>query len=187
MPPGGAEVEIAVLFSDVRGSTSLGEQLGPAEFAALLNKFYDVATITLLEHEGTIDKMVGDEVMALFIPGFCGPNYRLHAVRAAEALIRAIGYREGSEPLLPVGVSIHAGPAYVGKVGSGGVTDFTALGDTVNTAARLQAIAGAGEVLLSEVLFQAVAEHYPQLEQRVVTLRGKEEPFAIRVLHCGAR
>jgi adenylate cyclase len=134
LPPGGAEVEIAVLFSDVRGSTSLGEQLGPA-----------------------------------------------------EALIRAIGYREGSEPLLPVGVSIHAGPAYVGKIGSSGITDFTALGDTVNTAARLQGIAGAGEVLLSEVLFQAVAEHYPQLEQRVVTIRGKEEPFAIRVLHCGAR
>jgi adenylate cyclase len=76
---------------------------------------------------------------------------------------------------------VNSGRTYVGNVGGHGVVDFTALGDSVNTAARLASAAGAGEVLLSESVYAAVAEQFPNLEQRTLTLRGKEAPFAVRV------
>ena len=91
---GGAEVDIAVLFADVRGSTALGEQLGPQAFAATLNRFYHAATEALTQHDAIVDKLIGDEVMALFIPGVCGPEYRRHAAEAALALLHAVGYGE---------------------------------------------------------------------------------------------
>lgn len=175
-------MDIAVLFADVRGSTGLGERLPPSAFAALMNRFYHTATEVLLAHDAVIDKLVGDEVMALFIPGFCGPEYRRIAAQAGEGLVKAMGYGGPSEPWLPLGVGVHAGLAFVGNVGGAGVTDFTALGDTVNTAARLQGEAREGEVVLSETIYQAAAESYPDLEQRVLTLRGRAEPLAVRVL-----
>lgn len=186
MPPGGAEADIAVLFADVRGSTRLGERLGPSGFAALMNRFYQAATNVLIAHDAIVDKMVGDEVMALFITGYCGSEYRRLATQAGEALLRAVGYGGTSEPWLPVGVSVHSGPAFVGNVGSGGVIDFTALGDTVNTAARLQSEAAGGEMVLSEAVYQAVADRYPDLEQRTLTLRGKDEPVVVRVLRLAS-
>ncbi|MBI4504299.1 MAG: adenylate/guanylate cyclase domain-containing protein [Chloroflexi bacterium] len=182
MPPGGAEVDVAVLFADVRGSTGLGERLGPGAFASLLNRFYEAATNVLIAHDAIIDKMVGDEVMALFVPGYCGPGYRRLAAQAGEAVVRAVGYGQAGEPWLPVGVAVHAGPAFVGNVGGAGIVDFTALGDTINTAARLQGQAAAGEVVLSEEVYQAVAERYGDLEKRVLTLRGREAPLAVRML-----
>lgn len=185
LPPGGAEVDIAVLFADVRGSTSLAERMGPAEYAALLNRFYRVATAVLIAQEAVIDKMIGDEVMALFIPGFCGPEYRRRAAFAGDALLRALGYGADTAPWLAVGVGIHAGLAFVGNVGGAGVTDFTALGDTVNTAARLQAEAAAGEVVFSEPVYGAVADRYPGLDTHLVQLRGRDEPLAVRILRLG--
>ena len=186
MPPGGAEVDIAVLFADVRGSTGIAERLGASAFAALMNRFYRAATDVLVAHDAIIDKMVGDEVMALFIPGFCGPEYRRAAAQAGEALVRAMGYGGAGEPWLPLGVGVHAGIAFVGNVGGGGITDFTALGDTVNSAARLQGEAKGGEVVLSEAAYQAVAANYPDLERRELTLRGRDEPMAVRILRPGA-
>lgn len=185
LPPGGAEVDVAVLFADVRGSTSLAERMGSAGFAALLNRFYRVATEVLIAQEAIIDKMIGDEVMALFIPGFCGPEYRRRAAFAGDALLRALGYGADPVPWLPVGVGIHAGLAFVGNVGGAGVTDFTALGDTVNTAARLQAEAAAGEVVFSESVYEAVADLYPGLDSHLIELRGRDEPLSVRILRPG--
>lgn len=182
MPPGGAEVDLAVLFADVRGSTGLGERLAPSLYAALMNRFYHAATQVLLAHDAVIDKMVGDEVMALFIPGYCGAHYRRLATEAAEALVRSVGYGGTEGPWLSVGVGVHAGMAFAGNVGGSGVMDFTALGDTVNTAARLQAEAAGGEVILSEALYPEVALRHPILEQRTLELRGREEPLMVRVL-----
>jgi adenylate cyclase len=181
LPSGGAEVDIAVLFADVRGSTTLGEQLGPQAFAATLNRFYHAATEALIHHDAIVDKLIGDEVMALFIPGICGPEYRRRAAEAALALLHAVGYGAPSGPWIPIGAAVNSGRTYVGNVGGHGVVDFTALGDSVNTAARLASAAGAGEVLLSESVYAAVAEQFPNLEQRTLTLRGKEAPFAVRV------
>lgn len=86
LPPGGAELDIAVLFADVRGSTMLGERLEPAEYASLLNRFYAAATESLIRYNAIIDKLIGDKVMALFIPEFFGPNYVRRAADAALAL-----------------------------------------------------------------------------------------------------
>ena len=156
--------------------------MGPGKFAMLLNRFYGAATNGLSAHDAIIDKLIGDEVMALFIPGSAGQAYRRASVLAAEAVIRAVGYGTDEEPWMPVGIGVHAGPAYVGKVGSGNVNDFTALGDTVNVAARLQAEAVAGEIVISEPVYQEVATRYPDLEQQAVTLRGKNEPFSVRTI-----
>jgi adenylate cyclase len=181
LPQGGVELDIAVLFADVRGSTALGEKLGPQAFAAALNRFYQAATETLIHHDAIVDKFVGDEVVALFIPGVCGPEYCRRAAQAAIALLRAVGYGEPGGPWIPIGAAVNSGRTYVGNVGGGGVVDFTALGDSVNTGARLASSAGPGEALLSESVYDTVAGQFPNLERRVLTLRGKEAPVAARV------
>jgi adenylate cyclase len=170
MNPGGAEVDVAVLFADVRGSTALGERAAPTEFAELLNRFYGAATDALLEHDAVIDKLIGDEVMALFIPGVAGPDYRRRAVDAGRDLLAAVGYG-GGEQWLDLGVAVHAGLAFVGNVG-GAVVDFTALGDTVNTAARMQGHAAAGELLVSAGVADEAVAGAPR---RTLEIRGREE------------
>jgi adenylate cyclase len=186
MPPGGAEVDIAVLFADVRGSTAMAEKIGPSAFAARMNRFYLTATEVLVRHDAIIDKLVGDEVMALFIPGICGQRYRRRAAEAALALLRAVGGDTSDASHVPIGVAVNSGVAYVGNVGSENVVDFTALGDTVNTAARLASSAAAGEVLLSEPVYGAVAEQYGDMERRTLALRGKEAAVTVRVMHRSA-
>ncbi|MGH8012982.1 MAG: adenylate/guanylate cyclase domain-containing protein [Candidatus Binataceae bacterium] len=169
------------MFADVRGSTRMGEQLGPAAFATMLNRFYRAATEVLVRNDALIDKLIGDEVMALFIPGVCGPHYRRRAVETAVALMRAVGYGPLSAPWIPIGAGVHSGLSFVGNVGGGDISDFTALGDPVNTAARLAAVAAGGEILLGEPVYAAAAEQLPNLERRTLTLQGKEAPFAVRV------
>ena len=182
LPPGGAELDIAVLFADVRGSTSMGERLDPSAYAGLLNRFYSAATEVLVQHDAIIDKLIGDEVMALFIPGICGLQYRRNAVLAAVALLKAVGYGRPEGPWIPLGIAVNSGMTYVGNVGGTGVVDFTALGDPVNTAARLTSSAQAGEILLSDSVYAEVAALYPDAETRTLDLRGKEAPVTVRVL-----
>jgi adenylate cyclase len=172
LPPGGAEVDIAVLFADVRGSTALGEHTPPREFAALLNRFYAAATETLLRHDAVIDKLIGDEVMAFFVKGISGPDYRNSAVRAGIDLLRAVGYGTPQGPWIRVGAAINAGLAYVGNIGNT-VVDFTALGDPVNIAARMQALASAGELLIAS----GASDQLPgQLPTRTLAIRGRDKP-----------
>ena len=184
LPCGGAEIDIAVLFADIRGSTGIGERLGPSEFARVLNRFYRTASENILAHNGMIDKMIGDEVMALFIP-FSGPDYRRAPVHVAEGIMRDVGYGGAMDPWLPLGIGIHAGTAYVGKVGTVGVNDFTAIGDTVNVAARLQAEAKAGDIVLSETVYEGVNDRYPELEQMTISVRGKDDAVSIRTIPPG--
>jgi adenylate cyclase len=179
-------VDIAVMFADVRGSTSLAESMDATAYAALLNRFYKAARDVLVGHHAIIDKMIGDEVMAFFIPAASGAEYHRVAVQAANELSRAMGSGSAEGAWIPVGIGIQAGSAYVGKIGGDGVHDFTALGDTVNTAARFQAQAAAGEIVISEALYQEVATEYPSAEQRTVELAGKQEPVAIRVVQVNA-
>jgi adenylate cyclase len=177
LPAGGLEVDIAVLFADLRESTALAEQVGPVEFASLLNRFYRISTGVLIAHDAIIDKLIGDEVMALFIPGITGSAYRREAAIAATELLAALA----GEPSLRVGVAVDAGVAYVGNVGSDGVVDFTALGDPVNTAARLQAQAVAGELVLADHVYEEVADLLPDAEARTVSVRGRQLPIDIHV------
>jgi adenylate cyclase len=182
--PGGAEVTLTMLFADIRGSTALAEKMNAAEFSRLLNRFYAAATDVLVKADAFIDKFVGDEVVALFIPGYAGPEHARRGVEAAQELLRVTGHGRPEGPWLPVGVGVHTGVAYVGTVaGAGGAAaDFTALGDNVNVAARLASKAGAGEVLVSEATCQAAG--LDGGEKRDLELKGKSDLVSVRVLRC---
>jgi len=181
---GGAEIELSFLFADVRGSTALGERLSPTNFSELLNRFYEVAARVVVDHEGLVDKFVGDEIVAMFPPSFAGPEHAAVAVDAARAILEKTGHGAASEPWIPVGAGVHTGIAFVGSVGEGGVTDFTALGDAVNVTARLASAAGAGEILVSRPTSTAAGITSGDFEQRHLTVRGRSEPIDVIVLRA---
>jgi adenylate cyclase len=182
--PGGAEIEISMLFADVRGSTGMAEHLRPAEFSRLLNRFYAAATHVLIHADAWVDKLVGDEVIGLFIPGFVGPEHPHVAIHAAQQLLKAVGFGEPNGPWLPIGIGVHTDTVFVGTVGAEGVIDITALGDGMNTTARLVSNAAAGEILVSEAAFKKSRLSIDPLEERELKLKGREEPIRVRVLHA---
>ena len=113
--PGGAEVEVSVLFADVRGSTGVAERMSPADFRGLLNRFYQAAAQSVDKELGVVDKFLGDGVLALFIPGFGGPDHAHQAIQAGTEILRVTGNASGNEhPWLPIGAGIHTGIAFVG-------------------------------------------------------------------------
>ncbi|HEX2706828.1 MAG TPA: adenylate/guanylate cyclase domain-containing protein [Solirubrobacterales bacterium] len=133
---GGVEMGVGILFADVRGFTSLAERQAPDAVATLLNRFYASAVDVLCEH-AIIDKLVGDQVMALCLPRIFPGEPAHHMVADAGALLAAAGYGE-DRPWVKLGIGLDFGTAFVGNVGSGDVKDFTAIGNVVNTAARLR-------------------------------------------------
>jgi adenylate cyclase len=172
--PGGAEIELSLMFADVRGSTGLAERMSAAEFSRLMARFYGAAADVVDRRNGIVDKFVGDQAMALFIPGFAGADHATDAIVAAHELLDATGHAEG-DPWIPVGAAVHTGLAFVGTVGEGDAFDFTALGDPVNTAARMAASAGIGEILVSRKAAQAAGLETAGLESRTLELRGRAE------------
>lgn len=178
--PGGAEIELSLLFADVRGSTALAERMSPAEFSKLLRRFHTAASNIVIDTDGLVDRLVGDEIIGLYLPNR-GPDHAHRALHAAFDLLEATGHRSRGGPWLPVGAAVHTGIAYVGAVGLGHARDFTALGDAVNVAARLASAAGAGEVLVSEDAYAHAGVDLGQLEMRRLTLKGKSEPIDVRV------
>jgi adenylate cyclase len=172
--PGGAEVEISVLFVDVRGSTAIAEHMPPADFSRLMARFYGAAADVIDEQDGIVDKFVGDGAVALFIPGFAGSAHAANAIAAARGLLEQTG-NDGTEPWIPVGAGVHTGRSFVGAVGEGDARDFTALGDTVNTAARLTGRAAAGEILISAEAAAAGGLETTGLERRTLELRGRKQ------------
>jgi adenylate cyclase len=184
---GGAEVECSLLFADVRGSTGLAERIGSAAFSTLLGRFYGVASAAIVDTDGIVDKFVGDEVVGLYVPVFAGTRHAAAALRAAERILEGTGHGRDEGPWVPIGIGVHAGPAFVGTVGGvGEVRDFTALGDTVNSAARLASEAAEGEALVSEDSLASAGLGAGDLEQRVLTLRGRSAPLAVRVARIGS-
>lgn len=184
MPMGGAEIQIGVLFADIRGSTALAERVGPQSFAQLLNRFYQASVEALIPHGTLIDKMVGDEVVALFLP-LIGPDYLQRAAIAAVDLQHAVGAGSPGGAWLPLGIGVHVGPAVVGKFGKGNISDFTALGDTMNTCARLQAEAKAGEIVISEEALEGTSIDCSGAERATLALRGREQSLTVRVIRVG--
>lgn len=167
--PGGAEIEITALFADIRGSTGLAETMSPVEYSAAVNEYLRVASHAIREPNGLVDRLLGDGIMALFIPGFVGGAHAPVAVEAARSILRTVN--------MPVGVGLHTGPAWVGFVGGvDEVRDFTALGDAVNVASRLGSEAGAGEILYSDATATAAGISTDGLAARRLELRGRVEP-----------
>jgi adenylate cyclase len=181
-PVGGEEIEVGVLFADVRGYTARVESASPEEAATLLAPFYRAARDVLMRKDAVIDKLVGDEVMGLFIPLFIGEDAIRKMIEAGIELLEqtaAVG--------LEVGAGADFGLAFVGNVGEEEVKDFTALGDVVNTAARLQAQAQPAQLILSERVYEAVRDRFPAVEPVALELNGKAEPVPAYVIDAVAR
>ena len=174
----GAEVDASLLFADVRGSTALAETMRPRDFRARMDGFFRLASEAVIANDGFIDKFVGDEIIAIFIPALNGAQHASHAIEAARHIVRDAREREG----LPVGAGINSGVAYVGAVGDGTEVEFTAMGDPVNVAARLASAAGAGEVLVSAAAADVGKLDGSALEHRSLDLKGKSEPVDVVVI-----
>jgi adenylate cyclase len=168
----GAEVEISMLFADVRGSSKLARQMPVWDFTRLMNRFYKVSTDVLVDADAIIEKFVGDEVVGLFIPFLAGREHARRAVEAAEELLRATDHGSPEGPWCPLGAGVHTGTAFVGMVGSGGSSDFTALGDPVNIAAHLASQAAIGEILVTDRAAAMAALPGDGLERRHLSLKG---------------
>lgn len=180
---GGAEVQLTMLFADVRGSTTIAEKMGAAEFSRLMNRFYAAANRVLVDHDAFIDKLVGDEVIGHFLPGFAGEGHSRKGVDAAKELLNATGHNDSSGPWLPVGVGLLTGIAYFGTVGTVDTfSDVTALGDSVNVTARLASAAGPGEILVTDDTAKAADIDVTGLEVRKLDLKGRTEPVSVYVL-----
>jgi adenylate cyclase len=173
-PPGGLTTETGVLFADLRGFTSLSEKSEPQAVSALLRRFYACAEDVLFP-EAIIDKLIGDEVMALYLPMYG----RLEAPAAimleqARKLLRRVGYGTREGPFAEVGIGLDLGEAFVGNVGERSLFDFTAIGDVVNVASRLQGEARGGEIVLSARLASQLDQ--PPGERVELELKGKDLP-----------
>jgi adenylate cyclase len=156
------------------------------EFSRLMNRFYTAASHVLIQTDAMVDRLLGDEAIGLYLPGFAGPQHPRKAVEAAGELLRMTGHADSRGPWLPVGIGIHTGQAYVGVVGGEQSTmDFTALGDNVNITARLASEAGPGEILVSDAAYAAAGLDLGDLEQRHLDLKGKSDPVGVRVLRLG--
>jgi adenylate cyclase len=178
---GGAEIDCSFLFADVRGSTALAESMSASDFRGLLDRFYGIATRTVVAHDGSVDKFVGDELVAMYFPLLSGDRHAERAVATAKTLLEATGHGSADGPWLPLGAGVHTGPAWIGAVGDGERTELTALGDTVNTTARLASVAGVGEILISAAAAET-SDLEPGLERRSLQLKGKAQPTDVVVL-----
>lgn len=180
---GGAEFELSMLFADVRGSTSLAEQMGTTAFTRLIDRFYKSATDVLVNSDALVDKLVGDQVTGLYVPGFAGQDHARTAIEAGKLLLAVTGHGDDDGPWIPVGVGIHTGTAYVGAVGSrDGLVDITALGDAANTGARLASAAATAEIVVSEAAMNASGHEQTGLERRELALKGREQPLVVSVI-----
>jgi len=180
---GGAEIDCTMLFADVRGSTSLAERMSATEFRALMTRFYGVATKAVFDHDGSVDKFVGDEVMAMFFPLASGDEHPAKAVAAARQLLEATGHHDHGGPWLPMGAGVHTGRAWVGAIGDDVHVELTAVGDAVNVTARLASVAGAGEILVSSTTAVRAGIDPAANEERLLELKGKSEPLPTVVIH----
>ena len=181
---GGAEVELSLLFADVRGSTTLAERMSPTQFGELINRFYNVATRVMVQSDGLIDKIIGDQVAAMYTPSFAGQDHARKALSAAQQLLHDTGHHNPDGPWIPIGVGVHTGIAFVGSVGrDSGLSDITVLGDAPNTAARLSSNARQGEILISDAAYSSLHLDLEQLETRTLELKGKTQPVVVHVLN----
>jgi adenylate cyclase len=175
-----------MLFVDIRGSTGLGERLGPPAFAAMLTAFYRLAAANIVDTDGIVDKFVGDEAIGLYLPSYAGQNHAAKAIAAGRRILEATARADASASgPIPVGGGVHTGTAFVGTLGSSEeISDFTALGDSVNTTARLASLAGPGELLVSVASAEHASLDVTGLDRRTVDVRGREATLDVYSLRA---
>lgn len=173
-PPGGATMPTGVMFADLRGFTAASAGTAPSEVSAVLRRFYRYAEDVLFP-KAIIDKLIGDEVMALYLPYLEAKEpVRELMLRHALKLMRAVGYGSPKGPFVELGIGLDFGDAFVGNIGDRALFDFTAVGDVVNTASRLQGQAAGGEIVYSRRVAEGLAS--PIGEEVELMLKGKAGP-----------
>lgn len=179
---GGQRQEATILFADLRGFTSFSEKLPPEDLVEILNQYLSLAAQSILTYEGTLDKFMGDAVMAIFNAPLAQPDHTLRAARAAAAIRQAIGdYQQqvGETHGLTFGVGIHVGEVVIGNIGTAVRMDYTAIGDTVNLAKRLQENAPGGRILLSESAYERVADQVRASPYQCMQVKGRSEAVQV--------
>jgi class 3 adenylate cyclase/pSer/pThr/pTyr-binding forkhead associated (FHA) protein len=187
---GGVNQTITVLFADIRGFTFMAERDAPERVVRLLNRYFTAMSEIIFDHGGTLDKYIGDGLMALFGAPTTTPNDAVNAVKAAVAMQRKVNTLNGelvAEGLLPVtiGIGLHTGEAVIGYIGSEKRSEYTAIGDTVNLAARLEANARGGQILLSEATAKAIGNSFPLVAHAPLKVRNRTQPVSLFELNIG--
>jgi adenylate cyclase len=179
----GAEVELSLLFADVRDSTVLAEKIGTYKFKELIKRFYKASSGVLIEHNAMVNRLMGDQVIALFVPRFAGKDHAKVAIQAARELLHVTGHDDPNGPWVSVGIGVHTGRAFVGVVGSkSGVNEIAVLGSAANLAARLSSQAADGEVLISDDTVRSAGFNTSGLESRTLSLKGISTPVVTSVI-----
>lgn len=181
MQLGGTRREISVVFADVRGFTSYSEQAAPEDVVEVLNTYLSIATEVIFGREGTLDKFQGDAVMAIFNAPEDQSDHVARAADAALALQRAISERNarGGDLGMSFGVGVHLGEAVVGNIGTDKAMNYTAIGDTINVAKRLQEHADAGQVLISAEVRARLGEKVNAQAMGEITVKGRSQPLQV--------
>ena len=181
---GGSNQKITVLFADIRGFTRLSEHAPPERVVQLLNKYFSAMTDIIFAHGGTLDKYIGDGLMALFGAPTVTPDDATNAVNAAVAMQRRIlsineDLRSEGLPEIGVGIGLHTGEAVVGYIGSERRSEYTAIGDTVNTAARLESNSKGEQILLSDAAAQAAHTRYKLIPREPIYVKNRVQPVPL--------
>ncbi len=181
---GGANQTITVLFADIRGFTTLSENEKPEKIVGLLNLYFSAMTEIIFEHGGTLDKYIGDELMALFGAPTTTPQDAQNAVKVAAAMQKrlltlnkelvVLGFSE-----IAVGIGLHTGEATIGYIGSEQRSEYTAIGDTVNLASRLQSNALGGQILVSEATAKAAGDLLPMTKREPLIVKNRLQPVEL--------
>jgi adenylate cyclase len=180
----GERRQVTVLFCDVRGFTPLSERLSPEEVVLLLNDFYTLMIETTFKYDGTLDKFLGDAVMAVFGAPMAHPDHSARAIRTALAMqegitgLNARRVRDGKEPIA-VGIGVSAGEAVAGTVGTEDRMEYTVIGDSVNLAARLESNAKPGQILISHPTYERVRDLVNARPLGRIRVKGKEEEVEV--------
>lgn len=173
---GGKLQEVTVFFADIEGFTTISELADPERLLSVLNLYHELVVRFIQENGGTVDKFLGDGVMALYNTPLDLPAHPVLAVRTAYQIRKALPYfyrQMEPEFRLPINFGIHTGMAVVGNVGSPDIMDFTAVGDTVNVAARLQDRSSGGQILISGSTYEHVKDHIQAQFLGEMTYKGR--------------
>lgn len=187
---GGVNQKITVLFADIRGFTALSENANPEKVVSLLNRFFSTMTDVIFEHGGTLDKYIGDGLMAIFGAPTASEEDALNAVKAAVTMqkrlrtlndeLRAEGYGQ-----ISMGIGLHTGEATIGYIGSDKRSEYTAIGDTVNLASRLESNAAGGEILMSDATAEASGNRVPVTAREPLTVKNRTQPVNVLEVRWG--
>jgi adenylate cyclase len=181
---GGINQTITVLFADIRGFTTLSEHEKPEKVVRLLNHYFTAMSEIIFAFGGTLDKYIGDGLMALFGAPTATPDDAKNALQSAVAMQKRIlilneELKEEGFPQVKVGIGLHTGEATIGYIGSEKRSEYTAIGDTVNLASRLEANAQGGQILISDTTAKLCENLFPMIEHKPLTVKNRLQPVSL--------